>query len=280
METTGLRYRRPVVRYPGGKARLLDWLVPIAESIPHTLYVETHGGAGNLLLAKRRVQGEIYNDIYDEIRNVFLVLRDKKMAKELYRLCKLTPFAYSEFQHCYESFEGLSPVERARRTIFRGFAAIGSNGISRSKTGFRGTKNNDTDVTAAKEWDSWPENIAFFTQRLQGVTIEGRDALKVIKTYDRESALFYVDPPYDRKTRDRKKLYKHEYTEQQQRELATLLHEVKGKVLVSGYDGPLYQELYGDWRVMKTKTTAQNGGIRIECLWLSPNIVGQQQELF
>lgn len=274
---TGLKYTRPVARYPGGKARLVNWLVPIIESIPHGLYVETHGGAGNVLLAKKRSEGEIYNDPFPDIRNVFWVMRNEKLARKLKRQCELTPFDYYEFQLSYEP--GGDPVERARKTIFRSFAAIGSNGVSRSHTGFRGTKNNGTDVTSAQEWARWPEAIDFFTERLRGVVIEGRDALHIIKKYDRPSCLFYVDPPYDRKTRDRKKLYMLEYTEEQHRKLAKLLHEIQGKVVISGYNGKLYQELYGDWRMLSTKTTAQNGGKRIECLWLSPNI-NVQQTLF
>lgn len=36
-------------------------------------------------------------------------------------------------------------------------------------------------------------------------------------------------------------------TEQQHRDLAAVLHGVKGTVLLSGYASPLYEELYEGW---------------------------------
>lgn len=44
------------------------------------------------------------------------------------------------------------------------------------------------------------------------------------------------------------------------RELATVLHGCKAKVVLSGYASPLYQELYGDWRIVDCKMANHAAG--------------------
>ncbi|BDA73818.1 hypothetical protein CAL7716_079840 [Calothrix sp. PCC 7716] len=52
-------------------------------------------------------------------------------------------------------------------------------------------------------------------------------------------------------------------TDSQHQELAEVLHDVKGKVAVSGYKCDLIEKLYGDWKVIpgfltKISTISQN----------------------
>jgi DNA adenine methylase len=65
-------------------------------------------------------------------------------------------------------------------------------------------------------------------------------------------------------------------TDQDHIELATVLHQVKGMVVLSGYPSALYDELYSGWQRIDGSATAQNGKRRVECLWLSPNINGNK----
>jgi DNA adenine methylase len=260
---------RPVLRYPGGKYRLAKWIISHFPS--HEIYVEPYCGAASVLMRKARSQGEIINDLDGGVVNVFRVLRDPEKAKELQRLLSLTPFAYEEYKHAYDECD--DDIERARRTIFRSFASIGSDGVSRRNSGFRGLKNNETSVTAAQEWNRYPDAIDAFVKRLLGVLIEQRPAMHLIKLYDRIETLFYVDPPYLMSTRKKSSvLYANEMNEQDHIELATALHQVKGMVVLSGYPSVLYDALYADFRKISKSATAQNGKGRVECIWLSPNI--------
>src|ERR1041385_943962 len=105
---------RPVVRYHGGKWNLAPWI--ISHFPPHRIYVEPFGGAASVLLQKPRSYAEIYNDLDQEVVNVFRILRDRKAARELERLLRLTPFARDEFCHSYgrDDKERPSRIERAR----------------------------------------------------------------------------------------------------------------------------------------------------------------------
>lgn len=263
---------RPVLRYPGGKYRLRKWV--ISHFPEHEFYVEPYGGGGSVLMEKTPSRGEIYNDIYGDAVNVFRVLRDPDQARELERLIRLTPCSYEEYKHAYEFCD--DPVERARRTIYRSFMTIGADGVTRKSAGFRGLKNNETIVTAAQEWTRYPDVITRFTNRLRNVLIENRDALAVMKFYDKATTLFYVDPPYVMSTRTKRSVYVNELSDHDHEELSMVLHSLKGMIILSGYTSNLYEQLYSDWKKISKSTTAQNGKRRFECIWLSPNINGNK----
>jgi DNA adenine methylase len=247
-------------------------------------------------MQKPRSYAEIYNDIDSEIVNVFEVLRDPEKSKDLERLIRLTPFARDEFNAVYEP--AFNQVEQARRTIFKSFAGHGSDSIHRKKptdngmftristskapTGFR-SDSNRSGTTPAHDWARWPEHIGAFCERLQGVVIENRPAIKVIEQYDKEDALIYVDPPYPRNTRKHKYHgYRHEMTEEEHKKLAQVLRSVHGMVIVSGYACDLYdQELYPDWRRCEKHTrTYGKGEGATEVLWISPNTPENYPGLF
>jgi len=252
---------------------MAKWIISHFPS--HEFYVEPYCGAASVLMRKPPTRGEIINDLDGNVVNVFRVLRDPEQAKELERLVRLTPFAYEEYKYAYEPSD--DPIERARRTIFRSFASIGSDGISRKNSGFRGLKNNESTVTAALEWSRWPDAIPIFVNRLKNVLIEQRPALHLLELYDRVETLFYVDPPYVISSRSTQSVrYFNEMTDEDHVELAHVLHQVKGMVVLSGYSSPLYDELYADWLLIQGSATAQNGKKRVECLWLSPNINGNK----
>ncbi len=92
--------RRPALRYFGGKWLMAPKIIPFIP--PHRIYVEPFGGAGSVLLRKPRSHTEIWNDLDDEIVNLFRVLRHTSHAEELHTKLRLTPFARTEFDHAYE----------------------------------------------------------------------------------------------------------------------------------------------------------------------------------
>ena len=71
-----MKINRPVMRYPGGKWKLAEWV--ISHFPAHQTYVELYGGAASVLMRKPRSVGEVYNDLNNEVVNVFRVLRDKE----------------------------------------------------------------------------------------------------------------------------------------------------------------------------------------------------------
>jgi len=264
---------RPALRYHGGKWRLAPWI--ISHFPAHRIYVEPYGGAGSVFFQKPRAYAEVLNDMDDEVVNVFRVLRDEHMACLLVNALSLTPFARSEFVSSYKITE--CPVERARRAIVRSFMGFGSAAINHEhRTGFRG-KSFRSGTSPAADWRNYPNCVHLFTERLQGVAIECRPALELISYHDRSDVLFYIDPPYPRGTRYGGKCYRYEMTNEDHVELSKVLHQLKGMVVLSGYDCDLYRNLFGDWKMISHKWFADGAKPRVECLWLSPNISTTRQ---
>lgn len=266
---------RPVLRYHGGKWRLAPWIISFFP--PHRVYVEPFGGAASVLVRKPRVYAEVYNDLDDEIVNLFRVLRDQGEA--LGHLIELTPYARLEFDESFSLVK--DPVERARRTVVRSFMGFGGNltrpnrDQSPQRTGFRDYSSTKRRSTPAGDWRNWPEALPALVDRLRGVIVEHRDAATVMAAHDGEDSLHYVDPPYVHSTRgfdsgSTHRGYRHEMIDDDHRALAALLRGLRGMVVVSGYPSELYdRELFADWERHERSHVADGARKRIEVVWLN-----------
>ncbi len=273
--------KHPVMRYHGGKYRIAKWIIGLFPE--HRIYVEPFGGAAGVLMQKPPSESEVYNDLDGEVSNVFTVLQDPEMSLDLEKRLRLTPYSRREFEKAYE--ESLDPVERARKVLIRAHMGFGSAGATKGKTGFR-IDSARKYGTAAHLWARYPDEIPCFLERLRGVLIENRTAVEIINNHDREETLFYVDPPYMHSTRKMGSVtYKNEMTDQAHEELVALLLQLKGQVILSGYDNDLYSDMLVGWE-KKTKiariSAGRGTGTREEVVWLNPACGSrvQQRELF
>lgn len=275
--------RRPVVRYHGGKWKLAPWI--ISHFPEHRVYVEPFGGAASVLIRKPKVYAEIYNDLDSEIVNLFAVLRDVEKSARLVQMLELTPFARDEFVQAYQPTE--DPIERARRTVVKGYMGFGSAAVTQDSptaagggwrssvpTGFRANSNR-SGTTPAKDWSNFPPCLAAICERVRGVVIENRDATEVMNQHDSEDTLHYVDPPYVHSTRGQRqwrycKSYRHEMNEEQHEALIEFLGTLKGAVVLSGYRCDLYDSRLTKWQRIDRDAHADGARDRVESLWLNP----------
>jgi DNA adenine methylase len=261
--------KRPVLRWHGGKWLLAPW---ITSHFPeHRVYVEPFGGAASVLMRKHRSYAEIYNDLDDEVVNLFRVLRSND-ALTLVDWLKNTPFAAEEFADAYEVCD--QPLERARRTIIRSFMGFGSNGVHQ-KTGFR-SNSNRLGTTPARDWVNYPDALLAVVERLRGVVVLNRDASEVMAAHDGPDTLHYVDPPYVFETRgDTSHDYAHEMTDNQHADLLRFLKTLKGKVVLSGYPHPAYDAALEGWIRVDRSALADGAAKRTEVLWMNFEMLGR-----
>lgn len=263
--------KRPVLRYHGGKWKMAPEIIRHFPS--HRIYVEPFGGAASILLRKPRAYAEVYNDRFDDVVNVFRVLRDPVTAQRLKEVIELTPFSRTDF---HMKIDRTEPVEWARGVIFRSFAGFGSGSSSAIEyaTGFR-AKSNRSGTTPSHDWRNYPSNISTFVERLRGVVIENRDALEVMTQHDSPQTLHYVDPPYMHETRykTKRKAYAHELTDDQHEALLIHVKQLNGMVAISGYLTDLYHDHLsgGGWRRFDFKAFADGARERTESLWMNYN---------
>ncbi|MCJ8517784.1 DNA adenine methylase [Pseudorhizobium tarimense] len=266
----------PPLRWHGGKWLLAPWI--ISHFPQHRVYVEPFGGGASVLLRKQRSYAEVYNDLDDQAVNLFRVLQDTDASERPVAALELTPFARAEYEIGWEPTE--EPVELARRLIIRSFMGFGSHahadmGAGHKTTGFRANSNR-SGSTPAHDWARYPFRLAGIIERMRGVVIERRPALKVMRTHDGTDTLHYVDPPYLPETRgqknayDAKHQYRHELTVADHEELLEALRELTGMVILSGYPAALYDDALHDWMRVERQALADGARPRIEVLWINP----------
>lgn len=242
---------------------LAPWI--ISHFPAHRVYVEPFGGAASVLMRKPRSYAEVYNDLDDEVVNLFAVLRGPR-AFDLVEALHLTPFASAEFKAAYQPTD--DAVERARRTVVKSFQGFGSNAIHRI-SGFR-SNSNRSGTHPARDWRNYPEALIAIIDRLRGVTITCRDACEVMAAHDATESLHYVDPPYLMDTRaDANADYAHEMTDSQHADLLAFLRTLKGNVVLSGYPHPTYDAALSDWVRVQRKALADGAAVRTEVLWMN-----------
>lgn len=262
--------KHPLVRYHGSKWRLAPWI--ISHFPKHEIYVEPFGGSGSVLLRKERSRIEVYNDLDGEIVNLFHVVRD--YGEELSHRIYLTPYSRSEYIKSFESTN--DPIEKARRTLIRSFQGWGSGCITDATGGKIAKPENGFCIdwrikkggNRNHNWLNVPDTIMSVIERLQGVVIEEINYKSVIEKNDTKKTLFYADPPYLSELRDRGADYRHEFTIDDHVELASILNNVKGSVIVSGYDSKLYNELYRGWKIEKRLAYTAGNTKREEIIWI------------
>lgn len=270
---------RPPLRWFGGKWRLAPWI--ISHFPCHRTYTEAFGGGGSVLLRKPRCYAEVFNDLDGEVVNFFRVLQSRAGAAELRRRLWLTPFSRGEFNLAYEPTD--DPVERARFLAIRSIMGFGTNAHRQDvRTGFRANSDRSS-TTPAMDWVSYPAKLAGTIKRLRGVVIENRPAREILDQHDGPEVLHYVDPPYPHSTRgtghSSDARYAHEMTDDQHRELAAQLQDLKGMVIVSGYPCDLYdQELYPGWMRVERPALADGAAKRTEVLWLNERAAREQSQ--
>ncbi len=253
---------RPMLRWHGGKWILAPWI--LSHFPEHRVYCEPFAGAASVLLRKERSYSEVINDINDDLFNLFSVMRDR--PKEIIEAIRMTPFSRREFEMAYAQHP--DPIEKARRFMIRSFQGFGSVGAAGMEaTGWR-SNSHRSGTTPAKDWSNLPESMNFTVDRLRGVIIENRDWQSVVKQHDSEKTLFYFDPPYLSETRTRYGVYSHELTNDDHAELLESIKSLKGMVIISGYESPLYSQALKGWRKEVKETNADGAKKRTEVLWI------------
>ena len=273
---------RPALRYLGGKWKLAPWIV--SHFPAHRVYVEPFGGAASVLLRKPRSAGEWYNDLADDVVNLFSVLRNQDLALRLARAIDLTPFARAEYDLAFEAAE--DPVERARRLVVRSYMGHGSSAAtSQRSTGFRASLVNRGGALPAGDWLTLPAALLAISERFAGVVIEHRPALQVIEHYDSADTLLYLDPPYLPSTRSAKRrgemafhAYAHELNEAEHLDLLAAACRCEGMVIISGYPADAYDRALEGWTRRDVTTHADGALDRVESLWLNPAVLRAMPE--
>ena len=266
---------RPPFAYIGAKTKLLQWIYQFFPD--HVTFVDVFGGTGVVTFNKIPSKNDVYNDINGRIVNFYSVLRDEYSRQILQDLISLTPYSRREFQNCKEPVD--DPIEDARRFYVRQNQSF--SGTARVFGFEKGAKSNSLSKFYKLAWGG-------VIERLKNITFENLPFERIFENYDSTETLFYCDPPYF-ETRGTDE-YIEFWDEDKQKKMIKILKNVKGFVVLSGYEHDSLKELLdAGWKLEKKdfvcimKNTKQGKDCersRTECLYLSPRVMEQQRRLF
>ena len=247
------------LKWHGGKSYLADWIL---DRMPrHLHYVEPFGGGLAVLLAKNPFDprhqwgdkghetgiSEVVNDLNRGLMNFWKVLQEDLAFTRFQRLVEATPFSQDQWNLAGDR---LAPQEdpdveaavaffvRCRQSRSGGFKVFATLSRNRTRSGMN---------EQASAWLNCIEGLADVHDRLKRVVILRDDALKVIRQQDGDKTLFYLDPPYVHDTRATPDAYYHEMASDDHRALLDLIIQCRGRVMLSGYPNPMYDEILKGW---------------------------------
>ena len=254
--------------YYGGKYYQLNWLLPLLPECHH--FCEPFCGAAIVTLNREPSKVETINDLNGDVVNFFKVLRGN--GNELIEKLRLTPYARDEFVNAI-NYDGDDDLERARCFYVR--QRQGYSGLNHPRSSWSFIKKKSGGEFPSLVQINAIEKLEPIIARLRYLQIDNRPAIDVIQRNDTADTLFYCDPPYASGSRVSAKDYgKYEMSDADHRELASVLHNVKGRVAISGYRCELYNELYGDWvrhdkgyHVRSSNKAKVETNRRVDSLW-------------
>lgn len=223
------------ISWVGGKKLLRN---KILEQFPpeYKRYIEVFGGAGWVLFAEeRKVDLEVYNDADGRLVNLFRCVKHhpEALQKELDWVLN----SREQFFDAREDTRGLTDIQRAARFFVLIKESYG--------TDCRSFAVRATDLMKATDY------LQAVSQRLKRTVIEHVDFERLLKTYDRPEALFYLDPPYFHA----EEYYTVGFNGEDHIRLHNALERIKGKFILSYNDCAEARELYKDYNIISTDRT-------------------------
>jgi len=215
---------RPILRWPGGKTRLLGEILPLIR--PHTLYVEAFGGGLAVFLAKERSKAEIVNDANGDLVNLY-----RHAQYHLDALIQEVEFTLCSRADLVDLIEqpGLTGLQQAARFLLRNRLSFGGGGTS-----FAVSKR------GAPSRANVLENLRALNARLDSVLVENLPYERLFGLYDSPEAFWFLDPPYSAgevNTYDA-------WNDETMREFAGRVLDLAGDWVVTVNDSPLNRELF------------------------------------
>ena len=234
------------ITYYGGKQRMLKHILPLIPN--HTLYTEAFCGGAAVLFAKEPVEAEVINDINSELINFYWV------AKHCYPKLKekIDATLHSRETHAHAKYISdnpifFTPIDRAWAIWCLSKMSFASKLNGPFGYDFKGK----VPIKVKNSKINFTEEIC---KRLENVTIENQNALKIISRYDRDTAFHFMDPPYFNSNCGH---YEGLFNEEHLQQLLTLLKELKGKFMLTMYPYDKIEELAAEqhWTIHKIKRT-------------------------
>jgi DNA adenine methylase len=235
------RKAKPILRWPGGKTRLLPEILPLIK--PHVCYGEPFAGGLAVLIAKEPSPREVVNDKNGEVINLYHQVKFHlpELEREIEWILNSRKSLFD-----FMAQPGLTEIQRAGRWLMRNkisFAGgMTSFGVSKTSSG-----------GACVSRFGLMEAMEALNKRIDRVTFENVDWEHFVRLYDSEDTFFFIDPPY---LNAKIKNYAG-WTEEQMRGLRKVLDKVKANWVLTVDASDFNRELFGDFKLRRVTSANQ-----------------------
>lgn len=258
------------ISYYGGKQTMLKHILPLIPQ--HRIYTESFCGGAAVLFAKPKSDSEIINDLNRSLIQFYWIASTnypdlkEEMTKTLH-----SRDIHSHAEHIYQYPEFFSPVKVAWAIwalCKMSFASMLDGSFGYDLGGGMPKK-----LGNAK--DEFTEHLC---KRLENVTIENRDALKVIECYDSADTFHFVDPPYVGSDCGH---YEDSFNELHMEKLLKLLERIKGKFMLTMFPMDMIEQfaIKNEWTIHRIERTisASKTNRRKQEEWMVCNYISDKE---
>jgi len=262
---------RPAFKIHGGKYFLSPFVI---ENFPKNYeqydYMEPYFGAGSVFLNKNISEGrtQIINDIHPRLISILIALRDE--SKEFIQRIKRITYSERVFNRELKRTKFSDYMDEAiNEFVLRRMSRDGLKKAFSWSDRKRGGKPGDVNA-----WETITDILPTISQKLKGVTILNKPAIKIIQAFDAPNVLCYADPPYIHSSRVSKDTYEYEMSIDDHEAMLNQLKRFNGKVIISGYHSDLYSTMLKDWRCVSKKVPNHSSQqkkkkLKTELLWMN-----------
>lgn len=246
-----MKSAKPIFKSYKGRNHVAKWILEhFPDKYKDMCYIEPYCGGANLLLLKERSLTEIINDKNESIVSIYQCLRDE--PKEFIR-------RLSHYKYCEETFEKAKKKIDQEDYLEKSIVEYVLKKMSKAEL-----KNSFSNANSL-DWKKSIQELHDISHRLEEVFIFNKDAIEIIDTFNSSNALLYCDPPFLYENKSSKKVYSSDMETEIHINLSHALNSFKGKAIISGITSPLYNRLYKDWTMIRSKI--KKDGKKAEVIW-------------
>lgn len=254
------------LKWVGGKRNLRKELVSIMPE--HKQYCEVFAGALWVMFYKEPSKLEIINDINDDLINFYKVIQDRDKYKELTNKLYFIPksrLVFNEYDIKIKKKDYKDDVEHALMFYYLLKLCFGGR-FDRIKKSFAIPNDGRKNIN----YDKFPSEFLELHERLKDVYIEKQDYKYILDKYDREDGLFFLDPPYLDTTENN---YGVNFTLDEYNNLENILHNLKGKFILTCNNKPELRKLFNDFVLKENEVHYSISGTSDACKKYSELII-------
>lgn len=219
---------RPIFPRVGNKFALRNKILPLIPE--HKTYVEPFAGSSAIFFWKPKADHSVLNDL------------DKAVVSGL-RMLKTAPTDPAKYPQP-------STLEAVKRQFVKPATTVPEKIVKRmivSSSGFLGTTvERPKQIYRTAGIPQKVRKIADAREKLKGVEITSEDYAKVVRSNDKPSTFFFLDPPYENST---KQMGYAEHKDFDFERLADTLKHIKGKFLMTINDSPRIRDLFSSFYI-------------------------------